>query len=860
MFAPYNYILPLNQVSRAISERTGMKAANLGELLQAGFKVPSGFVLTAEAFKRFHRLHGFSNGAPEADILAAPLPDDVLQELVHAYEEFGGMHVAVRSSGIAEDLPESSYAGQYETVLGVQGQSALQNAVTKCWSSAFSRRISAYRDHIISIELAPIAVLVQHLLAPRAAGVAFTANPVTGDRDEILVSAVRGLGDRLVSGSAQPDEWSVQAGSAICLHAPEEAVGSDDVLRVAALADQVRSHFQTEQDIEWAIADNELFLLQARPVTGLAWTPAQPNSIEIPDGFWQREITHYPRPTSVMIDGFLNAHNESFRRMCATYGLLIEGVEVRLIGGWAYTRVVPLGGKDMPLPPKWLMWLIARAMPRMRQRVKECQKAVQSDQHGRDIERWYDEWRPDLSERVHSLAAVDLQELSDAELAHHIKDLNDFAIKCLEIHFQLHGAMMLVMAEFLFACRDLLDWDDQRAFLLLNGLSYKSTEPSRALADLAEQASASPEIRSLIDDHEDVSAASVCAADPVFAKAFDDFVRHYGCRTVGMEFVEPTLAEQPDLLIRLIRHQVISGYNPQADAAAALAERERELKAARQLAGLRGNLDRFERTLARAERAYPVREDSEFFTASAPLGLGRLAALEVGRRLVERQQLSEVEDVFFLTMAEQQECLLAPIAALGYAFDDAIVTVARDLPQSIRDTVFSRQREQADALANPGPPSYGTEPKQVSDFSFLPRDARFTMEAMQAIMLDRILAPDASARVQSAGSRLSGIAASQGYCTGPVRVVMDESEFDKVEPGDILVCPITSPVWSVLFPSIAALITDTGGILSHAAIIAREYRLPAVVGTGNATNLLTDGDVVSVDGTSGTIHVHSFRE
>jgi rifampicin phosphotransferase len=843
MTSGYKYILPLHEVSRANSYRTGMKAANLGELLQAGFNVPNGFVLSVEAFERFRFIHGFSNWLPQSEVLSAPLPDDVLQELMYACEEFGDLRVAVRSSGVAEDLPGASYAGQYETVLGALGRSAISDAVSRCWSSAFSHRLAAYRPSFRDMEVAPLAVLIQRLVEPDAAGVAFTVNPVTGDRNEILVSAVRGLGDRLVSGVVQPDEWTVEGGTAECQSAPEKAVRKEEVLRIAALANQVRTHFDAEQDIEWALVDDDLFLLQARPVTAIASDANghSPVSLEIPPGFWQREITHFPHPTSVMIGDILDEQNAEFQRMCAKYGLLLEGVEIRLIDGWAYARVVPLGGREQPSPPPWLMWLLVRTVPSLRRRVRSCRNAIRLDRHGQDIERWYNEWRPDLAMRLHALAAVNVSDLSDEELAHHIDQLRNLVSKCLHVHFQLHGAMMMVLAEFLFVCRDLLGWDDRRALTLLSGLSSMSTEPSRALADLAAKASASTSIRGLLERDQEVTTDDLCSVDVDFGKAFDEFVRYYGCRTIGIEFVEPTLAEQPELLLRLIRDQIATGYDPDADAAEASGEREQELEAAQeQLRRRRRDFARFQLALARAERTYPVREDSEFFTVSAPLGLGRLAALEVGRRLVDRHQMSAAEDIFFLTMAEQHVSLLSSTF--------------------LHDEVRRRSIERSRVEANPGPPSYGTDPGPPPDVGVLPKEARFAMAALQAIMLERILAPDASARVQEVGYELTGIAAAQGSHTGTARVVTNESDFDKVESGDILVCPITSPVWSVLFPSIGALVTDTGGILSHAAIIAREYRLPAIVGTGNATRVLSDGDVITVDGSSGTIRVHSFAK
>ena len=170
----------------------------------------------------------------------------------------------------------------------------------------------------------------------------------------------------------------------------------------------------------------------------------------------------------------------------------------------------------------------------------------------------------------------------------------------------------------------------------------------------------------------------------------------------------------------------------------------------------------------------------------------------------------------------------------------------------LKDLVDRRKGERAWAIANPGPPFYGEETLPPNSLSFLPEDTRLSIEAM-LWSLESIMAVEASKTAQTDSDRIQGTPVSAGSYAGPVRVVMDESEFSKIEAGDVLVCPITSPVWSVVFPSIGALVTDTGGILSHPAIIAREYRIPAVVATGNATELLRDGQVVTVDGTTGTI-------
>ena len=231
-----------------------------------------------------------------------------------------------------------------------------------------------------------------------------------------------------------------------------------------------------------------------------------------------------------------------------------------------------------------------------------------------------------------------------------------------------------------------------------------------------------------------------------------------------------------------------------------------------------------------------MREDNEFYTVSAPLALLRYAVLELGRRLAERGQIARRDDVFFLELAEARQALREG--------EDRHALVAR------------RKAERAWVEAHPGPASYGKDPGPPRSFAALPAEARLAMEAL-LWTVDRINAPAQSQHPQTAEGGLRGIAASPGQYTGPVRVIRSEAEFGKIQPGDVLVCPITSPVWSVLFPSVGALVTDTGGILSHPAIIAREYRVPAIVATGNATSLLRDGQIVTVDGTTGQVEVQS---
>ncbi len=342
-----------------------------------------------------------------------------------------------------------------------------------------------------------------------------------------------------------------------------------------------------------------------------------------------------------------------------------------------------------------------------------------------------------------------------------------------------------------------------------------------------------PQLETLLDGVDEGTAKRLDRAEPAVGDALRRYRREYGMRALRYEVAEPTLGESPALVLGLVRDQLACGYDPEGDEATLEARRAEALSRARVALARRSvaERERFERVLAAARRAYPVREENQFFTVSEPLALIRGAALEAGRRLAERGALAAREDVFFLEP------------------DEAVAALAGGT--SVRDLVAARRRERGAAAAHPGPQAYGPDPATPPPLDALPREARFANEAM-AWAVDRIFALDHAAPA-GGDSSLRGVAASPGEYVGIVRVVHGEEDFGKLRIGDVLVCRVTSPVWSVVFPTVGALVTDAGGILSHPAIIAREYRIPAVVATGCATNVLRDGERVRVDGTRGEV-------
>ena len=442
-------------------------------------------------------------------------------------------------------------------VLNVRGDSALLDAVRECWNSAFNRQVTEYSDG----QPPRLAVLVQPMVAAAAAGVAFTADPVTGERGCVVIDAVVGIGEPLASGAATPDRWIVR-GEKAHQHSRAElaAITEQGARSVADLARRVEAELGGPQDIEWAIVNDEVILLQARPVTALPIQPV-PIPVDVPPGYWTREPSHFPLPLSPFSEGALiGGINSSVRRMCAEQGLLIDAVQFSIIGGWMYTRIVPLGGKEPPPLPGWLAPVMFKLIPALRSRIRDSVEAMRADVAGALVQRWSGEWRPDFVVRIRTLRERQLTDLSDADLDTHLADVLRLVADGQDVHFRLHGAVLVLLGEFAFTCRDLLGWDESRIFSLLDGTSTTSTEPARALADVA--ALAGPQVRALLKQA--APADEVLAADEEFAGAFAAYLREYGCRTLASssaELADPSLEERPDLVLALLRDQLDSGLD-----------------------------------------------------------------------------------------------------------------------------------------------------------------------------------------------------------------------------------------------------------------------------------------------------------
>ncbi|GAB3874053.1 hypothetical protein GCM10029964_015380 [Kibdelosporangium lantanae] len=534
-----------------------------------------------------------------------------------------------------------------------------------------------------------------------------------------------------------------------------------------------------------------------------------PIPIRVPPGHWRRDDTHLPLPVTPMTAS-VTTTEAAFNAACAEFGLLVAP-RFTTIGGWSYLWMAPVGGRpDRPSPPGWLLPLLLRLSPEARERMRRSAAVARTGYADQVVRDWYATVLPSFERRITALRAKDPGAMPDPALVDHVTTAVDLVHDGLRAHFRVNVPNWLAMGDLLAVCRDLLGWAPAEVTALLAGLSARSSEPARKLAELAEAREDSPE--------------------------FTEYVRVYGTRALTMELADPTISEVPGLIWTLLRDQTTRGYDPAADADA-LARRRAET-ADRARSALRGkDLARFDTALSRAVAAYPVREDNVFFTHDVPYALLRYAILEVGERLRMRGQLPDQDDVFQLRLPEAVEALTS--RAEQHAL------VAR------------RKGEHLWALANPGPASYGPDPGPPPSTRWLRWDVRRSMSAM-LLVADHVLATDLSNRTAPPDvTTLTGVAGSPGRYRGPVRIVRSEAEFGRLRAGEVLVCPATRPSWSVLFPSAGAVVTDAGGVLSHPAIIAREHRIPAVVATAVATDVLRDGQIVTVDGSRGVVEVEA---
>ncbi|MFF2388255.1 PEP/pyruvate-binding domain-containing protein [Agromyces sp. NPDC058104] len=821
MHTTVSALIPLDEAAGLPVGLIGGKALRLAKLRADGRLVPDGFVLSSAVHDRATR----SAGAP------AVLPDELRAPFIAACDRLG-YPIVVRSSAVAEDLAGSSFAGQFESVLHVASSDEAIAAVERCWRATTSEHLAAYRDARRTGD-GSLALLVQRQLAPASAGVAFGRDPVSGD-DRVVIEAVAGLADRLLGGATSPERWTVERDAAVRRTGADGPALLDEaeVLRVAELVRQLGEVFGAPQDVEWAFAGGELNVVQSRPITTLP-APEAAGAREPVPATWLRDSLHWPDRLSPFGVGiWAGTMRAGLGRAADLFGLLISTAEVHVVDHRVYAEVIPFGGPSkLPPPPGWLLPLLIRVVPALRSRIARSVEAVRADTAGDVLERWVAQDAPRLTSELQRRRRVDLAVLDLRELFELLDETREFFDETLAEHFAVVFALSQVMGEYVFLARDLLGWEPARALFELRARSWASTDAAVALDELAERAigtSAAAADRPVGD------LATLAAADAGFAEAVERYLERYGGRMLGLDPMDPTLAEAPDSLqpafaaavgrvrarlgadpVRTVSQPPTGDDSPLEDLALEEASEHDRL--------------RWRRAVARAARYYGARDESELLGFNEPLGSIRRITVEIGARLAAQGALRHADDCFMLTPDEFRE-------ACGGG--ERLRRVASERRRSFDEAALLGDRPEVGALAPP------------PNLSALPAEARFANEAL-VWYLGSITGQSPGA--VPADALAGGTPASAGRARGPVRIVRGPDDFPLIRQGDVLVCPTTAPSWSPILGQVAAVVADHGGVLSHPAIIAREFGIPAIVGTGDGTSRLHDGEVVLVDGTTGTV-------
>jgi phosphoenolpyruvate synthase/pyruvate phosphate dikinase len=798
-------VVDLSDLDRAQVARAGGKAANLGELLRIpGLRVPAGFCVTTSAFERVlpaieERL---AEAGPDA-IGTVPLPDDLVAEITAALRD--GLY-AVRSSATAEDSASASFAGQHDTYLNVPADAVIDH-VRRCWASLFTERAVAYRlRNGIAGDAVRMAVVVQRMVDPRAAGVLFTADPVTGNRKVSSIDAAPGLGEDLVSGLVDPDVYQVRDDViAVQRRAGDRVLSDDEIRRLAALGRSIEAHFGRPQDIEWCLDGGGFAIVQSRPITTLFPIPVagdDQNRVYVSVGH-QQMMTEAMRPLGLSVWKLTSpAH------MVDAGGRLFVDVTARLNAG-----LVAMMGQSDPLLGDAMQSILDRPgfIPEVPETVTSRPGGAAPEQIPTD---------PAIVTEL-----IGNMEASLAELKREIHgktgpELLDFTIADIEgmrtVVFEPRNiqAIMAGMGATWWLNDHLKEWlgEINAADVLTRSAPGNITsESGLALLDVADVIRPHPGVVAHLQAGGALSGLAGIDGGTVALDALNGYLDVYGMRCVGeIDITRPRWREDPSALVPLILSNVRNAAPGERERRFGRGREEASRKAASILAALRelpGGEEKAAETAAMIERVRTFigyREYPKYHMVSRYFVYKQALLAEAGR-LVRAGVIDDATDVFYLTLPEFAGAVRAQ------AVDHALIAERR-----------------------------------AAFVSYLPLNAPRVLTSEGEAVTGTYRRDDLPA------GALAGLPVSAGTVEGRARVVLDVAGAD-LEPGDILVTRFTDPSWTPAFVTIGGLVTEVGGQMTHGAVIAREYGLPAVVGVENATGLIPDGARIRVDGANGWV-------
>jgi pyruvate,water dikinase len=821
----------------------GGKGALLGELSRLeGACVPAGFCVTTDAFRRvlaeaatigdrLAQLSRLSAGDQEAisarsaeirgTIEATAIPDDVAAAITGSLGRFGedGAY-AVRSSATAEDLPTASFAGLQDSYLNVTGRAAILEHVRRCWASLFSERAVTYRlRNGFEEGQVQMAVVVQQMVLPRVAGVLFTADPITSNRRVAVVEAGFGLAEELVSGRVNADVYKVRDGQVltktIAAEQEQPVLSDSEVVRLEQLGRRIEAHFGNPQDIEWCLADDGFQLVQSRSITTLFPVPASEDGgdrVYVSVGH-QQMMTDAIKPLGLSV-WKLTAK----RPMFDAGGRLFVDVTRELASPTRRDGLVGALGKSDPLLGDALRTILERDfIPTVPDEdageapIGAGSATIETDPAFVD----------EMIERSQSSLAVLKREIR----AHTGVALLDFILADFEelerVLFDPQTLQVIVaaMEAAWWLDEQLQSWlgEKNAADTLTQSVPNNVTsEMGLALLDVADVIRPHPQVVAFLESVEDESFLDELPAVTGGREARDAisaYLDSYGMRCAGeIDITKPRWSERPETLVPMILSNVKNFEPGAAERRFEQGRQEAQAKEEDVLARLRllpdgeQKAEETKRMIDRVRTFSGFREYPKYGMVCRYF-VYKQALLEEAERLVAAEVLGEREDIFFLTLHELHE----------------VVRTAR----ADEELIGRRKAE---------------------------------FRSFQALTPPRVLTSDGEIiggkyrRDDTPPGALLGLAVSAGTIEGRARVILDLAEAD-LEAGDILVTAYTDPSWTPLFVAVDGLVTEVGGLMTHGAVIAREYGLPAVVGVENATQLIRDGQRIRVHGGDGFVEV-----
>jgi rifampicin phosphotransferase len=838
------YVLGLEEVDKTQAALVGGKGAQLGELSRIqGIRVPAGFCVTTDAFRRIMttvpridgRLDRLSRLEPNdpgdrqairtlsAEIRRAlegiAIPEDLAAAIGRSVIRLGGQAAyAVRSSATAEDLPTASFAGQQDTYLNVVGPAAILQHVSRCWASLFTERAVTYRlRNGFGHRMVHMAVVVQRMVFPQAAGVLFTADPVTSNRKVVSIEASFGLGEALVAGLVNPDVYQVRDGEVIARAvAGRPALTDAQIVRLAELGRRIEAHFGQPQDIEWCLAGDGFQFVQSRPITTLFPIPEtsdQGNHVYVSVGH-QQMMTDAMKPLGLSLWQLTAA-----RPMSVAGGRLFVDV-TQMLGSPASREGLLTGlGRSDPLIGDALRTILERRdfIPALlgegpgEMPVGSAPATIETDPAIVDglIERS----QASLAALKRDIRAKSGPALLDFILAD-IQELKRILSDPQSLQVIVAGMQATWRLNERFQA-----WlgEKNAADMLTQSVPGNVTsEMGLALLDVADVIRPHPDVVAFLQhvDHENfLDELPALAGGREARDAIQAFLDRYGMRCVGeIDITKPRWSERPTTLVPVILGN-IRNFEPGAgrrrfgQGRQQATEKEQELLARLQeLPDGERKAEEAKRMTERIRAFTGYREYPKYHMVSRYF-VYKQALLNDAEHLVRAHVLRDREDIFYLTFAELHDVVRTNQA------DDQLI----------------RQRKDA-------------------------------FRSYQAFTPPRVLTSDGEAvagtyrRADVPAGALTGLPVSAGTVEGRARVILDMADAD-LEAGDILVTAYTDPSWTPAFVAIKGLVTEVGGLMTHGAVIAREYGLPAVVGVEHATRLIRDGQRIRVHGTDGYVEI-----